>query len=209
MRLMRSPDMNDPFDPQAGSLAMLLTDEQWAWIEELKGVGRAHPVGRKPTDDRRVLEAILWVMRHQARWQDLPLDYPSPRTCQRRLKRWQETGVWRELWRRYVESLDEEAMYEWGGSFLQVLLAEARDRRGRAVAEARIGRPPFWWSMAREFWRLTWSRQPAEHRERLEHYLDRLAREFESGGVETGGVEASGERGAATAACEEGGHDAA
>jgi transposase len=176
---METADVTDQFDPKAGSLAMLLTDEQWERIEELEGVGRAHPVGRKPTEDRQVLEAILWVMRHQARWQDLPLDYPSPRTCQRRLKRWQESGVWPELWRRYVDSLDTEALREWGGAFLQVLLAEARDRRGRAVAEARIGRPPFWWSMAREFWRLTWSRQPEQYRRKLEEHLEQLASELE------------------------------
>lgn len=178
MKLLGSADTSDHFDPQAGTLAMLLTDEQWEQIEQLPGVGRAHPVGRKPTEDRRVLEAILWVMRHQARWQDLPMNYPSPRTCQRRLKRWQESEIWRELWRRYVRSLDDEALYEWGQAFLQVLLAEARDRRGRAVAEARIGRPPFWWSMAREFWRLTWSRQPDELRQKLRHHVDQLADEL-------------------------------
>ena len=110
MKLMGSADVTDQFDPQAGTLAMLLTDEQWQWIEELSGVGRAYAVGRKPTEDRRVLEAILWVMRHQARWQDLPLDYPSPRTCQRRMKLRQQAGVSRELLRLYLDSLVDEAL---------------------------------------------------------------------------------------------------
>ena len=148
-------------------LTMLLNDAQWKRIENLPEVGRMHDVGRRPTDDREVLEAVLWVMKHQARWQDLPADYPSPRTCQRRLRRWQDTGTWDVIWRSYLDSLEDESLHEWGETFLNVVLADVTDGRGQTVGEARIGRPPFWLAMGRDFWRITWDRQPDELKQEL------------------------------------------
>ncbi len=154
------------------SLTVLLTDEQWDAIRSLPQVGRMHPVGRKPTDDREVLEAVLWVMRYQARWQDLPSEYPSPRTCQRRLRRWQASGQWDAIWQTYIDLLDDETLREWGAVFMNVILASSDDPRGRRIGKTRIGRPPFWVPMAHDFWRRTWSDQPAEHRQKLADHID-------------------------------------
>jgi len=150
---------------------MLLTDRQWKMIQALPEVGRLHSVGRRPTDDREVLEAVLWVMRYQARWQDLPRDYPSPRTCQRRLRRWQDKGAWHAIWRTYLLSLDDESLNEWGQAFIDVALAEVD---AAANGSARIGRPPFWFPMARDFWRITWNRQPDELKRQLWQHSDEL-----------------------------------
>ncbi len=158
----------------------LLDDATWAAVENLPEVGRAHAVGRRPTDDRKVLEAVLWVMRHQARWQDLPNGYPSPRTCQRRLRKWQASGTWDAIWRTYIDHLSDAALREWGELFMKVILADAEEQAGRTNAEARIGRPPFWWSMARQFWRWTWDRQSPEQRQRLAGVIDPGAEEAAS-----------------------------
>ena len=153
------------------SLTMLLTDEQWNAIEKLPQVGRMHPVGRRPTDDREVLEAVLWVMRYQARWQDLPGEYPSPRTCQRRLRRWQESGQWDHIWQAYIDLLDDETLTEWGTVFMNVILATS-DEAPKYGKKQRIGRPPFWMPLAHDFFRRTWSSQPAERREKLATHID-------------------------------------
>jgi len=153
-------------------VTMLLDDATWQAIENLPEVGRVHPIGRRPTDDRKVLEAVLWVMRHQARWQDLPDGYPSPRTCQRRLRRWQAGGTWEAIWRTYIDRLSDEALHEWGEVFMAVILADAEDEQADQPGGAsRVGRPPFWWSMARQFWRWTWDRQSAEQRRRIARYM--------------------------------------
>jgi transposase len=170
-----APPAADPLAELEDSLTVLLTDDQWDAIRKLPQVGRMHPVGRKPTDDREVLEAVLWVMRYQARWQDLPSDYPSPRTCQRRLARWQETGQWEHVWQTYIDLLDDETLHEWGAVFMNVILAQgaAKNGNGRG-AKTRIGRPPFWMPMAHDFWRRTWSDQPAESRQRLADHIDEV-----------------------------------
>jgi transposase len=72
----------------------LLTDAQWQKIEPLLPRPPKHPGGgRPPAANRRVLEGILWILRSGARWRDLPSEFPSPSTCWRRLRRWEEQGL--------------------------------------------------------------------------------------------------------------------
>jgi transposase len=73
-------------------------DELWERIQALLPV---HPrrhrwPGRKPLDDRACLNGILFVLLTGITWQDLPqqLGYGSGMTCRRRLRDWQQAGVW-------------------------------------------------------------------------------------------------------------------
>jgi transposase len=75
-------------------------------------------MGRPRADDRRVLEGILWVLRSGARWQDVPREYGSPTTCWRRLKEWEEAGVWETLWRVVLSTLEAEEKLDWAQAFL-------------------------------------------------------------------------------------------
>ena len=71
-----------------------LTDAQWAKIQPLLLKRLRHPHGGRPrADDRKVLEGILWILRSGARWQDLPEEFPSPSTCWRRLRDWEEQEI--------------------------------------------------------------------------------------------------------------------
>lgn len=153
-------------------LLELLSDEQWRSIREVPSVGRAAPVGRRPTDDRKVLEAVLWVMYHQARWQDLPEDYPSPRTCQRRLRLWQTHGDWDVIWDTYTDSLDDSTRDAWSKRLGEALLSIEPGADGYGTRQ-RIGRPPFWRATAVRFWQRTWDSQPADRRQALAHLIDR------------------------------------
>jgi transposase len=51
-------------------------------------------VGRPRADDRMVLNGILYVLTTGCRWMDMPLRYGSYKTAWRRLKKWQDEGVW-------------------------------------------------------------------------------------------------------------------
>jgi transposase len=57
-----------------------------------------HP-GRKPVPDRAALNGIVFVLRTGLRWRDLPAEMGcgSGVTCWRRLRDWQEAGVWDRL----------------------------------------------------------------------------------------------------------------
>ena len=78
-----------------------LDHELWKLIEPLLPVRkrRFHYPGRKRIDDRRTLAGILFVLRTGIAWQQLPqeLGYGSGMTCWRRLKEWQQAGVFQAL----------------------------------------------------------------------------------------------------------------
>ncbi|MBR7825282.1 transposase [Actinospica sp. MGRD01-02] len=75
-----------------------IDDELWARIEPLIPVKvrrRRYP-GRMPLDDRAVLTGILVVLARGIGFERLPkeLGYGSGMTCWRRLRDWQQAGVW-------------------------------------------------------------------------------------------------------------------
>jgi transposase len=140
-----------------------LTDEQWAKIEPLLPKFKRSPKGgRKPIENRVVFEGILWILRTGARWEDLPRKYSSGSTCWRRLRDWEEQGIWLQAWRAFLGELDEKGQLEWSECFADGSFAPAK--KGGAVSarpsEARA-RSGWWWSTAREFlWGTTWTRPP-------------------------------------------------
>ncbi len=83
-------------DPQP----WLVGDDLWAQIEPLipKQPARSGP-GRRPVDDRKVLCGILFVLFTGIRWEWLPneLGFGCGMTCWRRLRDWNNAGVWQRL----------------------------------------------------------------------------------------------------------------
>src|SRR5664279_616474 len=88
---------------------MMLTDQQWKQIEDLFPAPprRKDGRGRPWASNRSCFEGILWVLRVGARWRDLPSEYPNGSTCWRRLRRWEEQGVWLRAWQALLARLDE------------------------------------------------------------------------------------------------------
>ena len=83
-----------------------LTDEQWEFIQPLLP---SQPVtGRPRADDRRTINGILYVLITGCKWEDMPIKYGAPVTAWRRLRRWQEEGVWERL----IEMLQERAYHK-------------------------------------------------------------------------------------------------
>lgn len=76
-------------------------DELWARIEPLLPVVPRNPrrPGRKRLDSRKVLCGILFVLYTGIRWEFLPqeLGFGSGMPCWRRLRDWNEAGVWQRL----------------------------------------------------------------------------------------------------------------
>ena len=44
-------------------------------------------------DNRRFVNAVLWIMRTGAPWRDLPPDYGNWKNTHRRFCRWRDKGV--------------------------------------------------------------------------------------------------------------------
>ena len=143
----------------------LLTEEQWQKIGPLLPKYKPSPKGgRKPIENRPVFEGILWVLRSGARWKDLPDRYPSPSTCWRRLRDWEEQGVWLKIWRAFLGELDEKGRLDWAETFADGSFASAK--KGGSASGRRVGakvRSGWWWSTAKVFlWEICWSRRPRQ-----------------------------------------------
>jgi len=135
-----------------------LSDKQWEKIEPLLPKVRSR--GRPWTENRRVLEGILWVLKTGARWRDLPKEYPSASTCWRRLRQWEEHDVWLKVWRQFLAELDQRGKLDWSESFLDGSFAPAKKgASASAKPSAAKARSGWWWSTAKVFlWEANWSR---------------------------------------------------
>jgi|SRR5215218_5483478 len=75
----------------------LVTDELWEVVEPLLPEKPPKPNGGRPRiDDRAALTGILFVLKSAIPWQMLPKEMGcgSGMSCWRRLKEWNEAGVW-------------------------------------------------------------------------------------------------------------------
>lgn len=74
-----------------------LTDAQWECIRGLLP-GREGSRGRTAEDNRRFVNAVLWILRTGAPWRDLPPSYGGWKNTHRRFTRWRDKGIWEVLW---------------------------------------------------------------------------------------------------------------
>ncbi|MDZ4817506.1 MAG: transposase [Planctomycetota bacterium] len=75
----------------------LLPDAFWNEIEQLFPVYQPSPDGgRPPKQAPQVLTAVLFVLRTNIGWKDLPSEAfgVSYKTCNRRIAGWIEKGIW-------------------------------------------------------------------------------------------------------------------
>ncbi|WP_406346525.1 IS5 family transposase [Streptomyces sp. NBC_01547] len=71
--------------------------------------------GRRPVPDREVLCGILFVLHTGIQWEYLPqeLGFGSGMTCWRRLRDWNEAGVWQCLHEVLLAELNAAAWLDW------------------------------------------------------------------------------------------------
>ena len=137
----------------------MLTDAQWEKIRPLLPQRPLRPRGgRPPAPERKVLEGILWILRSGARWQDLPEEFPSPSTCWRRLRDWEEQEVWLKIWRTFLGELNERQQINWSESFLDGSFAPAKkgamQSEKPSVVKAQSG---WYWETVKVFrWEFGW-----------------------------------------------------
>jgi transposase len=71
--------------------------------------------GRPRLDDKAALNGILFVLTTGIPWEDLPqeLGFGSGMTCWRRLRDWQEQGVWERLHLALLTQLRQCDQIDW------------------------------------------------------------------------------------------------
>jgi transposase len=97
----------------------ILPDDLWERLEPLipkpKENRYVQFAGRKPSEPRRVVTGILFVLRTGIPWRWLPAtsDFPSGYTCLRRLRQWQKAGIWQRVFETLLAELQATHKIDW------------------------------------------------------------------------------------------------
>jgi transposase len=85
-----------------------ISDHAWDLIEPHLP-GRKGDWGGVAQDNRRFINAVLWILRTGAPWRDLPPDYGDWKNTHRRFCRWRDKGIWEKLLEQCIDDPD----FEW------------------------------------------------------------------------------------------------
>jgi len=99
----------------------LVPDELWEVIEPLLPCEPPKPKGGRPrVPDRAALSGIIFVLRSGLPWEMLPQEMGcgSGVTAWRRLRDWQQAGVWRKLHQALLNRLGEADKIDWSRASL-------------------------------------------------------------------------------------------
>jgi transposase len=130
----------------------LVTDELWEVVEALLPEEPPKPKGGRPrVDDRAALTGILFVLKSGIPWEMLPQEMGcgSGMTCWRRLKEWNEAGVWEELHHKLLDRLGKADEIDWHRASLDSASVPApggakRPERIRRIKERRARSAMLW-----------------------------------------------------------------
>ena len=121
-----------------------LSDVEWRVIQPLlppKGRGRAR------VDDRRVLDAIFYILRTGAPWRDLPGRYGPYTTAYNRFNRfnrWSRRGVWGQVFEALTRELPD-SLHAIDSTIIKAHRAAAGAKGGSrnrpSAAPAAVARP--------------------------------------------------------------------
>ena len=118
----------------------LVPDDFWEAIEPLLPWAFPKPKGGRPrVSDRAALSGIIFVLKTGIPWEMLPpeMGCGSGVTCWRRLRDWQQAGVWDRLHRTLLDRLGEADRIDWERACLDSASVPAK--RG-AMPSGRIRR---------------------------------------------------------------------
>jgi len=86
---------------------LVLTDAQWAKMEP-HCLGKPTDPGRSGTDNRRFVEAVLWIVRTGSLWRDLPSFSGRWNTVFKRFRDWVKADVFQRLFDAVSDEPDLE-----------------------------------------------------------------------------------------------------
>jgi transposase len=120
-------------------------DGLWERIEPLlpRKQRRFRYPGRKPFDDRLALQGILFVLHTGVGWEHLPqeLGFGCGMTAWRRLRAWQQAGVWERLHELLLAELHAADQLEWERAVADSSYLQAKKGARENGSKPRRSRP--------------------------------------------------------------------
>jgi transposase len=115
-----------------------LSDEEWALLEPLLPKNRK----RARVDDRKIVNAIYYVLRTGMPWRDLPARYGPYTTAYNRFNRWSRRGIWKRVFDQ-LASKSRDSLYLIDSTVVKAHRAASGAKRGEknhAIGVSRGGR---------------------------------------------------------------------
>ena len=105
-----------------------LSDDEWALLEPLL------PKSRKSArvDDRKIVNAIFYVLRTGMPWRDLPARYGPYTTAYNRFNRWSQRGIWKLVFDK-LASKSRDGLYLVDGTVVKAHRAASGAKGGRKI----------------------------------------------------------------------------
>lgn len=121
----------------------LVSDGLWARVEPLLPCveRRYRYPGRKRVPDRQALTGILFVLKTGIPWEDLPQEIGcgSGMTCWRRLRDWNDAGVWERLHQVLLDELQDSDQLDWSRAVVDSSHVRAKGGAKRPAPHRSIG----------------------------------------------------------------------
>lgn len=144
---------------------VLVDDALWELIEPHLPRPKPRRTGRPRVPDRAALTGIVFVLQTGIPWEYLPrqMGCGSGVTCWRRLRDWQEAGVWKKIHRTLLAELHRAGKIDWSravidSSSVRALKGGPKRDRTRPTAPVRAAsttsspkrKASRWWSRSLE-----------------------------------------------------------
>ena len=107
----------------------LISSDLWEAIEPLLPPEPPRRHGGPPRVSHRAAHGgILFILRHGLRWGDLPqeLGYGSGVTCWRRVRQWQELGIWATVHQVVLNWLGDRGAIDWSRASVDSISVRAK-----------------------------------------------------------------------------------
>ena len=122
-----------------------LSDEAWKLLE-MHLPGRKGVWGGIAKDNRLFINAVLWILRTGAPWQDLPDRYGPYQTAHRRFQNWVRSGVMEKLLLALAQHLQDAGGLDLKECFVDGTFVPAK-KGGAASGKPSVARGPRSWAL--------------------------------------------------------------
>jgi len=93
-----------------------IPDALWEKVEPLLPPELPRNRGGRPRmDNRKAMEAILYLLRTGCKWQAIPRSMGAGSTVHRRFQEWRKAGVFQRMWRAGLLTYDDLRALIWHG----------------------------------------------------------------------------------------------
>nr|WP_235942886.1 IS5 family transposase [[Ochrobactrum] soli] len=117
-----------------------LSESEWRVLKDLlpiEAVNRGR--GRRPEQNRAIINGILWRLRCGTPWRDVPPKYGNWNTIYRRFRRWSEAGVWEAVSITLAEIMADSGHYSIDSTTVQAHISAAGGNVWPAPLQGTIG----------------------------------------------------------------------